>query len=154
MFWHVFQEQFLTLNKLGTMCVAASDTQQGLLVFSVKLRALRSSPCSLLLKIRTDGTKGEEGLLCVKRGFYADISWKSRCHIEINVWPHFWKILLVFEVLTLLTPSQRDAWKKLKLLKVGIKDASILAPFHGSHIDGIVCVKQMCLGLARTLKEY
>ena len=43
------------------MCVAASDTQQGLLVFSVKLRALRSSPCSLLLKIRAGGTKGAGG---------------------------------------------------------------------------------------------
>ena len=55
--WYVFQEQFLTLNK----CVAASDTQQGLLVFSVKLRALRSSPCSLLLKIRNGGIKGAGG---------------------------------------------------------------------------------------------
>ena len=27
-----------------------------------------------------------------------DISWESRCNIEINVWAHFYKILLVFEV--------------------------------------------------------
>ena len=27
--------------------------------------------------------------LCVEMGFYADISWKSRCSIEINVWAHF-----------------------------------------------------------------
>ena len=38
------------------------------------------------------------GALCVEMGFYADISWKSRCNIEINVWAHFYKILLVFEV--------------------------------------------------------
>ena len=67
------------------MCVAASDTQQGLLVFSVKLRALRSSPCSLLLKIRAGGTKGAGGelgglgdqtgqALCIEIGFYMDIS--------------------------------------------------------------------------------
>ena len=36
--------------------------------------------------------------LCVEMGFYANISWKSRCNIEINVWAHFYKILLVFEV--------------------------------------------------------
>ena len=39
-----------------------------------------------------------EGALCVDMGFYEDISWESRCNIEINVWPHFYKILLVFEV--------------------------------------------------------
>ena len=31
-------------------------------------------------------------------GFYTDIPWESRCNIEINVWAHFYKILLVFEV--------------------------------------------------------
>ena len=36
--------------------------------------------------------------LCVEMEFYADISWESRCSIEINVWDHFYKILLVFEV--------------------------------------------------------
>ena len=35
----------------------------------------------------------------VEMGFYVDISWKSRCNIEINVWVHFYKILLVVEVL-------------------------------------------------------
>ena len=27
--------------------------------------------------------------LCVEMGFYVDISWESRCNIEINVWAHF-----------------------------------------------------------------
>ena len=36
--------------------------------------------------------------LCVEMGVYVDISWESRCNIEINVWAHFYKILLVFEV--------------------------------------------------------
>ena len=54
---------------------------------------------------------------------------------------------------TLSTPSQRDAWKKLKIPKVG-KGCSNLASFYGSHIDGIVYVKQISLGLARTLKKY
>ena len=38
------------------------------------------------------------GLLCVEMWFYADISWESRCNIEINVWAHLYNILLVFEV--------------------------------------------------------
>ena len=38
------------------------------------------------------------GALCVEMVLYADISWESRCNIEINVWAHFHKILLVFEV--------------------------------------------------------
>ena len=38
------------------------------------------------------------GALCVEMGFYADMSWESRCNIEINVWAHFYKILFVFEV--------------------------------------------------------
>ena len=38
------------------------------------------------------------GPLCVEMGFYADISWESRCYIEINIWAHFYKILLLFEV--------------------------------------------------------
>ena len=38
------------------------------------------------------------GALYVEMGFNADISWESRCNIEINVWAHFYKILLVFEV--------------------------------------------------------
>ena len=45
---------------------------------------------------------------------------------------------------------QRDAWKNQKL----VKDASNLASFYGSHIDVIVCVKQIDLGSARTLKKY
>ena len=36
--------------------------------------------------------------LCVEMGFYSDISRESRYNIEINVWAHFYKILLVFEV--------------------------------------------------------
>ena len=36
--------------------------------------------------------------MCVEMGFYTDISWESRCDIEINVWAHFYKILSMFEV--------------------------------------------------------
>ena len=35
-----------------------------------------------------------------------------------------------------------------------VKDASNIAIFYGSHIDGIVCVKQMDMGLARKIKKY
>ena len=28
-------------------------------------------------------------------GFYVDISWESSCNIEINVWAHFYKVVLV-----------------------------------------------------------
>ena len=36
--------------------------------------------------------------LCVVMGFYADISWESRCNIKINVLAHYHKILKLFEV--------------------------------------------------------
>ena len=39
-------------------------------------------------------------------------SWQSRCKIEINVWGHFYMILLFLKYL--IDPSLRDAWKKLK----------------------------------------
>ena len=35
-----------------------------------------------------------------------------------------------------------------------VKDASNLGSFYGSHIDRIICVKQIGLGLARTLNKY
>ena len=35
-----------------------------------------------------------------------------------------------------------------------VEDALNLASFYDSHIDGIICVKQIGLGLARTLKKY
>ena len=38
------------------------------------------------------------GSLCVQMGFYADISWKSKCNFEINVWAQFYKILVIFVV--------------------------------------------------------
>ena len=75
-------------------------------------------------------------------GFYADISWESRCNIEINVWPHLWNFVSFWS--TLSTPSQRDTLKKLKL------PASNLTSFNRSHI----CVKQIGLESARTLKKY
>ena len=36
--------------------------------------------------------------LCVEMVFYVDISWDSRCNIEIKAWPHIYKILLVSEL--------------------------------------------------------
>ena len=35
-----------------------------------------------------------------------------------------------------------------------VKDASNLASFYGSQVDGMVYVKQIDLGSARTLKKY
>ena len=85
-------------------------------------------------------------------GFYADISWESRRNIEINVWAHFYKILLDFKV-----PYQPQA--KGMLVKSYndqklVKDTSNLANYFGSQIDGIVCVKPIGLESARTLKKY
>ena len=77
------------------------------------------------------------GALCVEMGFYTDISWESRCNIEINVRACFYKILLVFEV------PYRTQVK-------GMPQTS----FYGSHIHEIVSVKQIDLGSARTLKKY
>ena len=42
--------------------------------------------------------RGRGGALGVNMGFYADISWESRCNIEINVWGHCYQFLLVFQV--------------------------------------------------------
>ena len=36
----------------------------------------------------------EGGALCVEIGFYADISYESRCNRKIKVWAHFYKILV------------------------------------------------------------
>ena len=55
-------------------------------------------------------------------------------------------ILLVFEVP--YRPEVEGMPGKLVI------HASNLVSFHGSHIDGIVCVKQIGLGSARTLKKY
>ena len=48
--------------------------------------------------------------------------------------------------------SQRDAWKNLKLPKIG--KGCLKLSFYGSHIDGIVCVKQIDLGSAMALIKY
>ena len=57
---------------------------------------------NLAQKVKSDPRAGGigrgGGALCVEMGFYADISWEARCNIEINFCPHFYKILLVFEV--------------------------------------------------------
>ena len=53
----------------------------------------------------------------------------------------------------LSTPSKMEAEKQLKL-PIVCKEVSNLAIFYGSNIDGIVCVKQIDLGLARTLNKY
>ena len=95
---------------------------------------------------------------CVlEMGFYEDISWESRCNIEINVGPRFYEIFFGFWS-TLSSPSQRDSWKKLKLPKVG-KGCLKLSFFLwftlvSSHIDGIISVKQIGLGLAKKIKKY
>ena len=42
--------------------------------------------CSMVEKcFLNDLPKFGAGALCVEMGFYADISWESRCNIEINV---------------------------------------------------------------------
>ena len=49
------------------------------------------------LKLGSDkGSSGPPSLLC--NGVFADISWESRCNIEINFRAHLFEILLVFEV--------------------------------------------------------
>ena len=83
-------------------------------------------------------------------GFYTDISLESRCKIEIHVWAHFYKILLVFEVPYWPRVKEMPG-KKLKLPKVG-KHTSNLASLYVSHIDAIIIMKQICLGLARNTK--
>ena len=57
--------------------------------------------------------------LGVEMGFYADISWESRCKFEINVGAHFCKIFLVFEV----NPESKGCLEKVKTtVKLGNKE--------------------------------
>jgi hypothetical protein len=51
-----------------------------------------------------------------------------------------------------MDPKSKGCLEKAKTTKVGIEDASNLAYFYGSHIDGIFCVNQIGFGSARTLK--
>ena len=44
------------------------------------------------------GCRNRKGGTVFWMGFYADISWESRCSSEINVWDHLCQILVVFEV--------------------------------------------------------
>ena len=81
------------------------------------------------------------GTLCFEIGFYVDISKESRCESEIKVCAHFYKILLIFKV-----PQVKGMPGKSLTHQKMIKNASNLA----SHIIGIVCVKQIVLGSAKT----
>ena len=78
------------------------------------------------------------GALCVEMGFYANISWESRCNIKINVWAHFYKILLVFEV-PYWPPSQKNAWKKIKQQKVGKGCLKLSSFFWFTHWWNHLC---------------
>ena len=53
-------------------------------------------------------------------GFYADIFWESRCSIRINVWHHFYKILLVFDVhyQVRVKVMSGKSWNYQKMVKV------------------------------------
>ena len=51
----------------------------------------------------------------------------------------------------LIDPESNGCLKKLKLIKVMLKKLKF---FYSSHIDGIICVKQIGLGLIGTLKKY
>ena len=73
------------------------------------------------------------GALCVEVGFYADISWESRCSSETKVRINSYQILLVFEVLKAMS---RNSYNYQKL----IKDTQNLTSFWSLHINRIVYV--------------
>ena len=98
----------------------------------------------------TERAKGGGGeALCVEMGFYTDVSWELRCNIEINVWAHFFVLFLKY----LIDPKSKGFLEKAKTTKKWYKDGSNIASCYDSDIDGIVCVKQIGLGSARTLKK-
>ena len=70
----------------------------------------------------------------------------------MNVWSHFYNILLVFEVpyWPWVKEMPGKCWNYQKLEK----DASNLAYFYGSHIDWIICVKQIGKDIKDVLKFY
>ena len=89
--------------------------------------------------------------LCVEIRFSADISWESRCNIEMSEltfvrFGSFWSMYLI-------DPKSKGCLKKVKSPKFG-KGCLKLVSFYGSKMNGIVCVKQIGLGLVRTLKKY
>ena len=61
----------------------------------ISLLDLKSSEICIHAKSRRNQGVGA---LFVEMGFYTDISWESKCKIEINISADFYKILLVFEV--------------------------------------------------------
>ena len=69
--------------------------------------------------------------------------------IEVNVRAHFYK--LVFDVpyrpWVKWMPGKSYKYQKL------VKDASNIAIFYGSHIDGIVCEEQIDLRVGKDIKE-
>ena len=81
--------------------------------------------------------------LCVEMGFYGDVSWESRCNIEKNVWAHFYKILLVFEVLH---------WPESYNYKKLAKDASNIAFFMVPHWWHRLCETDW-LGVGKNINE-
>ena len=56
------------------------------------------------------GCREAEGGTVCWMGFYADISWESRCSSEIKVWVIFLSNFVSFWS-PFLTPSQNDVWK-------------------------------------------
>ena len=66
---------------------ATFDSTQCAIVRSITLQQLRKRHNCEHLELRAIGRSKNPGggALCVEMGFYADISWESRCNIEINV---------------------------------------------------------------------
>ena len=80
----------------------------------------------------------------------------SKLWILVADWSMRWSRdrFLIKLWLYLINPKSKGCLEKAKATKKMVKDVLHLASFYGSHIDGIVCVKQIDLGSARTLKKY
>jgi hypothetical protein len=76
-FFHRFQKRSygMKLRKLENQ-INFSHCSLHLFGFVFSIHVVRTVRCS---------AGGTEGALCVEMGFYADISFESRCNIEINV---------------------------------------------------------------------
>ena len=51
----------------------------------------------------------------IKGGFYVPTTWKPRYNVEVDVWAHFYKILLVFEYL--IDPMSKGCLENAKSTK-------------------------------------
>ena len=86
------------------------------------------------------------GALCDEMEFYGDISRESKCNIEINVWAHSHKILLVY------LPRVKMMPEKTKTTKIGKGSLKLSFFLWFAHWWNHLCGTDW-LGVVKDIKE-